>query len=79
MLDKAHLIWSSMSTERVMGIRKEMIEYLRGREKEGALERWGEGKVSTFSRSHFPSPSAVFRFPFTALVHRSPMSARLIL
>lgn len=46
MLDKAHLIWSSMSTERVMGIRKEMIDYLREKEKEGALSRWGEGKVS---------------------------------
>lgn len=36
-----------------MSLRGEMIEYLRGREREGALskEAWGEGKVRRACRS----------------------------
>ncbi|GAA5911619.1 hypothetical protein JCM5296_001615 [Sporobolomyces johnsonii] len=45
MLDKSHLLWSSMNTTQVMGLREEMIAYLRRREEEGALRQWGEGRV----------------------------------
>ncbi|CEQ42039.1 SPOSA6832_03801, partial [Sporobolomyces salmonicolor] len=73
MLDKAHLLWSSMNTSQVMGLREEMIAYLRRREEEGALKQWGEGR-DTFSRVlltlkmlhhhlHSPLPSEIFSFP----------------
>ncbi|GAA6064524.1 hypothetical protein JCM10212_004775 [Sporobolomyces blumeae] len=58
MIDKAHLLWASMNSSRIMGLRREMGAYLREKEREGALEKYGEGRglvftagnVDTFSR-----------------------------
>jgi hypothetical protein len=35
-----------MSSKKILGMRKEMADYIRGKAKEGALENYGEGKVS---------------------------------
>ncbi|GAA5907033.1 uncharacterized protein JCM6883_006119 [Sporobolomyces salmoneus] len=56
--DKSHLVWASMSSKKIVGIRKELADHLRTKIKEGALENYGEGKglvftagnVDTFSR-----------------------------
>lgn len=38
-----------MSRKKVLGMRKEMGDYLRGKIEEGALEDYGSGRVSDYS------------------------------
>lgn len=48
MLDKSHLVWASMSSRKILRMRREMADYIRGKIAEGALENYGSGKVSSF-------------------------------
>ncbi|GAA5904634.1 hypothetical protein JCM6882_004927 [Rhodosporidiobolus microsporus] len=48
-LDNSHLVWSSMNTSAIMGLRGEMIGFLRKKEEEGAMAEgaWEASKVSS--------------------------------
>ncbi|GAA5904617.1 hypothetical protein JCM6882_004922 [Rhodosporidiobolus microsporus] len=60
-LDNSHLVWSSMNTSTIMGLRAEMIGFLRKKEEEGAMaERaWGEGKGLVFTAGNADTFSRV--------------------
>ncbi|TNY23116.1 family 71 glycosyltransferase [Rhodotorula diobovata] len=60
-LSESRIVWHSLNTSRVMSLRGEMIEYLRGREREGALskEAWGEGKGLVFTAGNADTFSRV--------------------
>ncbi|BGP58166.1 hypothetical protein JCM8202v2_005827 [Rhodotorula sphaerocarpa] len=51
LLDNSHLVWTALNTTGIMGLRGEMIEFLRRKEKEGKMGRgaWGEGKGLVFT------------------------------
>ncbi|GAA5929822.1 hypothetical protein JCM3775_006564 [Rhodotorula graminis] len=57
----AHVAWHSLNTSHVMGLRREMIGYLRAREKEGALSEaaWGTGKGLVFTAGNADTFSRV--------------------
>lgn len=66
LLDKALFLYAALNTTSVMGLRGEMVAYLREREEQGATgsDRWGEGKVrfgisslSTRERELTPRPA----------------------
>ncbi|GAA6021382.1 hypothetical protein JCM10207_002029 [Rhodosporidiobolus poonsookiae] len=61
MLDNSHTLWASMNTTAIMGIRSEMIGYLRKREKEGATSEkaWGKGKGLVFTAGNADTFSRV--------------------
>ncbi|GAA6057560.1 hypothetical protein NBRC10513_006572 [Rhodotorula toruloides] len=61
LLDKALFLYASMNTSRVMGLRGEMVRYLREREGEGGMSegRWGEGKGLVFTAGNADTFSRV--------------------
>ncbi|GAA5875087.1 hypothetical protein JCM16303_005003 [Sporobolomyces ruberrimus] len=59
MLDKSHLVWASMSRKKVLGMRKEMGDYLRGKIEEGALEDYGSGRGLVFTAGNADTFSRV--------------------
>ncbi|GAA5992174.1 hypothetical protein JCM11641_007787 [Rhodosporidiobolus odoratus] len=61
MLENAHVLWASMNTTGLMAQRKEMIDYLRKREQEGAMSEkaWGKGKGLVFTAGNADTFSRV--------------------
>ncbi|GAA5998961.1 uncharacterized protein JCM10292_005826 [Rhodotorula paludigena] len=61
LLNNAHLTWAAMSTKRIMELRKEMVAYLRRREKDGAMgeKAWGQGKGLVFTAGNADTFSRV--------------------
>lgn len=51
MLDKSHLLWAAMNSSRILGLRGEMVSYLRKAEKEGKMSEkaWGRGRGLVFT------------------------------
>ncbi|BGP20067.1 hypothetical protein JCM10213_003549 [Rhodosporidiobolus nylandii] len=61
LLENSHVLWASMNTSQIMATRKEMIDYLREREAEGAMApaAWGKGKGLVFTAGNADTFSRV--------------------
>ncbi|GAA5958578.1 hypothetical protein JCM3765_006679 [Sporobolomyces pararoseus] len=59
MLDKSHLVWASMSSRKILRMRKEMADYIRRKVAEGALENYGSGKGLVFTAGNADTFSRV--------------------
>ncbi|GAA5930315.1 uncharacterized protein JCM15063_004771 [Sporobolomyces koalae] len=78
MIDKSHLIWASMSSKKILGMRKEMADFIREKEREGALERYGEGRGLVFTAGNADTFSRVLTT--LKLLHRhlhSPLPSEI--
>ncbi|GAA5821126.1 hypothetical protein JCM11251_001976 [Rhodosporidiobolus azoricus] len=60
-LDRSHLTWASLNSSAIMGLRGEMIGYLRAKESEGAFgeHAWGQGKGLVFTAGNADTFSRV--------------------
>ncbi|KAM0790329.1 hypothetical protein ACM66B_003214 [Microbotryomycetes sp. NB124-2] len=61
MLDKSHMLWASMNSTQVFGLRDEMIAYLRRVYNEGKLDKqhWGNGRGLVFTAGNADTFSRV--------------------